>query len=366
MHASSLSTTVAYFISPHGFGHAARSVAVMEELSRIRANQRFQIFTTVPAWFFEDSLGESFDLHSVVTDIGLIQTSSLEEDVPATVRALDEFLPFESQLITSIASKVRELDCQLVVSDISPLGLAVARAAGLPSVLVESFTWDWIYEGYLEETRELERFQPELRKLFESSDLRIQPDPCCRPEYEARHVGPVSRRFRGSRGETRRRLGIEETRAMVLLTMGGVVWKYTFSENLETEDDVVFVVPGGANQWTTRNNLLLLPHRSPIYHPDLVAAADIVVGKLGYSTLAETYHAGTPLIFVQRPRFPESPVLAAFARKHLPCAEISADAFQRGAWIDDLAALLGSERPAPVAENGAKEIARHLDHLLKS
>ena len=59
-------------------------------------------------------------------------------------------------------------------------------------------------------------------------------------------------------------------------------------------------------------------------------------------------------------------VLAAFAHQHLPCAEISADAFQRGVWIDDLAALLGSERPAPVAENGAKEIARHLDRLLES
>ena len=29
--------------------------------------------------------------------------------------------------------------------DISPLGLMVAERAGLPSVLVENFTWDWLY-----------------------------------------------------------------------------------------------------------------------------------------------------------------------------------------------------------------------------
>ena len=42
-------------------------------------------------------------------------------------------------------------------------------------------------------------------------------------------------------------------------------------------------------------NVILLPANTDLYHPDLVHAADAVVAKLGYSTVAETYSAGVPL-----------------------------------------------------------------------
>ena len=34
------------------------------------------------------------------------------------------------------------------IADAPPLGCAAAAAAGVPSVVVTNFTWDWIYEGY--------------------------------------------------------------------------------------------------------------------------------------------------------------------------------------------------------------------------
>ena len=71
--------------------------------------------------------------------------------------------------------------------------------------------------------------------------------------------------------------------------------------------DVTFVIPGGADDYLWQENLVLLPHHSRFYHPDLVAAADAVVGKVGYSTVAETFHAGAPLGYVPRTRFRESP-----------------------------------------------------------
>jgi hypothetical protein len=39
---------IAYFISPHGFGHASRAAAVMEALYKIESSIRFEIFTTTP------------------------------------------------------------------------------------------------------------------------------------------------------------------------------------------------------------------------------------------------------------------------------------------------------------------------------
>ena len=241
----------------------------------------------------------------------------------------------------------------------------VAARAGIPGVLVESFTWDWVYESYLENEPDLGRFIPLLRQSFDSAAVRFQTDPCCQPRVDSTRVDPVSRRFRTEPDITRHRLAIASDRQVVLLTMGGVVWEYEFLDLLERHPETVFVVPGGAERWTSRGNLVLLPHHTPLYHPDLVAAADVVIGKLGYSTLAEAYRAGVPLVFVRRPRFPESPVLAEFAQRHLPCHEISAEEFRAGAWLEVLPQLLVAERRAPVEANGADEIAGSLVDLLQ-
>jgi hypothetical protein len=229
---------------------------------------------------------------------------------------------------------------------------------------VESFTWDWVYERYLENEPGLAPFLPLLRQSFDSATVRIQTEPCCQSLVDSTRVGPVSRRFRTQPGETRRRLDIAGDRPMVLVTMGGVVWEYEFLDLLERHPEMIFVVPGGAERWTKRDNLVLLPHHTPLYHPDLVAAADVVIAKLGYSTLAEAYRAGVPLAFVRRPRLPESSSLAEFAQRHLPCLEISPEGFRAGTWLEKLPRLLAADRPPPVDSNGADEIAAHLDSLL--
>jgi hypothetical protein len=39
---------------------------------------------------------------------------------------------------------------KIVVADIPPLAVAAAERAGIPSVALANFTWDWIYRGFPE------------------------------------------------------------------------------------------------------------------------------------------------------------------------------------------------------------------------
>ena len=71
---------VASFISPQGFGHATRAASVMEALAGIKMSLQFDIFTTVPEWFFANSNSFSFQYHRLETDIGLVQKSSFHEN----------------------------------------------------------------------------------------------------------------------------------------------------------------------------------------------------------------------------------------------------------------------------------------------
>jgi hypothetical protein len=358
---SAVSPRIAYVISPHGFGHASRSAAVLEALRELRPEIVPHLFTTVPPWFLEDSLGGEYELHPVVTDVGLVQLSPIEEDPPATLEALNALRPF-SRTAEPLARAFEEHGCELVVCDISPLGLAAAKLAGRPSVLVESFTWDWIYEPYFEAAPGLEEVAREMTALFATATLHLQTEPACQPARGAISVAPVYREPRSTPAEVRKELGLDR-RPLVLISMGGISSSFSFLDRLRDLPGLQFVAFGGT-ELERRDNLLLLPHRSPVYFPDLVATAEAVVGKLGYSTVAEAWGAGTRYAYVPRPRFPEGPFLAEFVGRHLPGLELDAADFESGDWLGLLPELLDRPRPGRRSQNGARQAAEQLSSLL--
>jgi hypothetical protein len=79
---------IAYFISPHGLGHAARAASIMAALSKRDASTGFEIFSKVAPAFFRDSHVGRFGYHSLLTDIGIVQQDSLNEDIGRTVKPL--------------------------------------------------------------------------------------------------------------------------------------------------------------------------------------------------------------------------------------------------------------------------------------
>jgi UDP:flavonoid glycosyltransferase YjiC (YdhE family) len=359
------SQRMAYFISPHGYGHAARAAAIMAALHQQRPAVHFEIFTQVPAWFFADSLPGNFSYHSVLTDIGLAQKNSLVEDLPQTLQRLAKFIPFESDQIEKLAEQVQGLGCSLILCDISPLGLAVARAAGLPSILVENFIWDWIYQGYAAREPEFEKYIVLFQSWFKSATYHIQTEPICQPNSASLTTEPVSRPKRTPANLTRQKLGLPAEARAILLTMGGIPWDYSFLVPLLAYPDYYFIIPGGSEQPEIRQNLVLLPHHSQFFHPDLVHAADAVVGKLGYSTLAEVYHAGIPFGYIPRPGFRESEVMSRYVDRYMSGVEITAAQFENGAWLAVLPELLALPRLNHTTTNGAEQAAQFIGNLLK-
>jgi len=349
---------VAYVVSAHGFGHAARSCAVMDAMAQMREDLRFEILTTVPEWFFTQSLAAEHCVHRHETDVGLVQLTSLEEDLEATVERLDRLLGPPATALEALMSRLRTQRCDAVVCDVSPLGLVAANELQLPSVLVENFTWDWIYRGYAHPPAKLLRHADTLGAMFLLADLRIQTDPVCARSEDAHLVAPISRTPRMPGADLRARLGVPERADLVLLTMGGIRWEYHSLGALSGARSTWFVVPGGDDAPHRNGNLLRLPFRSDYYHPDLVNAADLVVGKLGYSTVAEAYHANAALAYVARPHFPESEVLERFALSRMGAAPVAQDDFNSGRWLADLDKMLGAVRRSGPRENGAEPAAR--------
>jgi hypothetical protein len=345
---------LSWFISPHGFGHAARASSVIAAVSRLCAGIGHHIFTTVPKTFFDDSLeGVSFVYHSLECDIGMVQRTPLVEDVEGTTRALHR-LPLDGgRVFERIVGEVAATRSRLVISDIAPLGLAVANRLSLPGILIENFTWDWIYRAYDDPL--LGVFGDRMGEIFDSAALRIQTVPVCRPVFGAHTVPPVSRRRRLEPDEVRESLGIPADHRVVLMSIGGL--EGALGAGFRPPPATTLVAPGDGDRIDADGDLIWIPAMGGPYHPDLVAASDLVVAKLGYSTVAEVYHAGTAFAYLRRPTFPESPILEAFVEEHIQSAPLPDD------WLDDPATarviedLLGAPRPGKSRINGAKEAA---------
>ncbi|CAB1077249.1 hypothetical protein JY97_13570 [Alkalispirochaeta odontotermitis] len=355
---------IAYFISPHGFGHAARAAAVMQAISDLDDSVGFEIFTTVPSWFFEDSLSASFSCHALLTDIGLVQISAFQADLDQTLRSLDVFLPFPASLISDVSTTVSGLDCGLVICDISPLGIAIAKDAGIPSLLVENFTWEWMYEPYAATDERFRRHIDCLHSLYQSVNYHIQTEPvCCRNSADLT-TPPVSRKILTPGRRVKRQLDTPDTARLVLVTAGGINQGYTFMHELQKVPDVYFVLPGAGPEMQIRHNCIILPHRSNFYHPDLVNACDAVVGKVGYSTLAEVFRAGIPFGYVTRSDFRESASMAAFIENQMPGFQLEESDFSSGRWIAEVSNLLELGRVQQQLPNGAEAIGQFvLDRL---
>ena len=336
----------------------------MAAMQQKQPRAHFHIFTQTPRWFFDESLTGPFTYHEAASDVGVAQRSPMQEDLPETLRRLEAFIPFGEERLENLARLLRQQGCQAVVCDISPLGIAAAKKAALPVVLIENFTWDWIYEAYLPRFPQFAPFIAMLKDVFEMADFHIQMAPVCRPRRGAKTFSqPASRAPRTPAARTRQKLNIAPGERTALISMGGIPQRFDFLERLKAFEDVRFIVPGGADEMVLCGNLALLPHHSDFYHPDLVAASDAVIGKAGYSTIAEAYHAGIPFGYVNRSGFREAEALEAFIRSELNGMEIPMQDFLTGNWGGCLSHLLALPRVPRRAPNGADLVADYLFSL---
>jgi len=353
-------TKIACFITPHGFGHATRMTAVLEALQERIPDLHPHLFTTVPKSLFAETL-KRFSYHYMACDIGLAQKDGLHADIQTSIQQLQEFLPFDTCLLNELAEKIQ--GCQLVLCDIAPIGIAVARIAGIKSVLIENFTWDWIYKAYLQDHPGLQPAISYLNSQYQQADVHIRCKPYCSMMQGDLECGPISRRIRTGRTEMRKRLRCKN-KNIVLISMGGMDLKLPFINLLPDRKETFFILTGQEKTHRLKENILLLARDSEFYHPDLINAADLVICKSGYSTVAECAQAGVSIVTVGRLRFPESVILEKFSTSMLNGRSLEQADFLSGSWIRHLNQFCSPSRKPAIATKGADTAAQYLSMLL--
>ncbi|HZK61294.1 MAG TPA: glycosyltransferase family protein [Anaerovoracaceae bacterium] len=353
---------IAYFISSHGFGHAARAFAVMHELNKLGKYQ-FVIFSEVPLWFFQETLKFKFDYKIYKTDVGLIQNDPFIENLKETIKALEKIYPVASDELLGLSKILSKLKIDLVICDISPIGILAANSASIPSLLIENFTWDWIYKSYQDQYPEFTKFTGYLQDIFNEANFHLQTEPICNQRIKYPLINPIFREPTQKRKQIRNELGVGQNELLVLITMGGIPFIIPDSLSFARYKNLKIVFPGAnVKNETVFENILFLPHHHHYFHPNLVHASDIVIGKIGYSTIAETFSACLPFLFISRKGFRESFYLEEFVKKRMIGKEIERNFLDNDDWLSIAMEFYQRSRGKTQIINGANEAS---DFIMK-
>jgi L-arabinokinase len=334
--------SVAFYISGHGFGHASRSIELINALIDRQPGLRIVARTQAAAWLFKRTAHPSLELSPVETDTGVVQIDSLRLDAVETIHRAREFMAFFDQRVDAEVKFLRAHDVSVVIADLPPLGIAAAHAAGLPAIAYGNFTWDWIYAGY----GGGDTVARAIGDVYAHTMLALRL-PMWGGFETMKHVRDIPFAARHSNQEpddTRRALGIPLGEQVVLTSFGGY----------GVEGASKPAIPGYHVLWPGDIDENAMYEKGYRYQ-DLVRAVDVVVTKPGYGIISECIANDTALLYTSRGDFREYPVLVREMPKYLRCEYLEQEDLFSGNWKPALDRVLAQPSP-PVkpATNGAQ------------
>ncbi|XP_066369481.1 L-arabinokinase-like isoform X1 [Miscanthus floridulus] len=326
------SLVFAFYLTGHGFGHATRAIEVVRHL--IAAGHEVHVATAVPEFVFTAEVrSPRLRIRRAILDCGAVQADALTVDPLATLEKYREVavVPRES-ILRAEAEWLSSIKADLVVSDVVPIVCRVASDLGVCSVCIGNFSWDFIYAEYIMEAGYHHRsIVWQIAEDYSYCDILLRL-PGYSPMPAFRNVNDVPlvvRGFRKSRSEVRKELGIEENAKVLVFNFGGqpAGWK------LKQEwlpDGWICLVCGASDSQDVPPNFIKLAKDA--YTPDVMAASDCMLGKIGYGTASEVLACKLPLVFVRRDYFNEEPFLRNLLEYYQNSIEIIRSDFLAGHW----------------------------------
>ena len=346
--------------SGHGFGHAARDAAVLQELRRLRPEWMLVMSSALPAPLVNLLLGDPAIQHRRVQwDVGMVQADALGVNPAATLTALDQL---EQRLPAVIEVEANWLASQgkpvLVLGDIPPAAAALAQRVDAPLIWMSNFGWDDIYAPL---GPDFEPWAHAAATAYRRGDLLLRcpfdlPMNWGLPECR---LGLVCGTPRSIPADLQMSLdGLQSP--LVLVGFGGLGLSIS-SDLFRLWPNHHFLLPASAVESGSADlaalpNLTVLP--AGLRPIDVLPRCSRFLGKPGFSSFCEAMAHKVGLHVVERSGFAEAAVLMDGLQRHGHHRRLSRRDLDRGAWQLDYPLVQPND--APLSAFGASEAALEL------
>jgi L-arabinokinase len=351
--------------------------------------------------FFEENLPgistDSYSSHVRCLDAGALQSHPLAVDMEATLKFyVRDIFPSHDDMVATEVEFLKNYGVELVLVDATPIACTAGKAAGVKTVILSNFTWDYIYQDMLSMLTASSTVGASLPDNVQAAVEQCNRDYLAATDYvQLPGATPIPsgvsaskvldapllcRRSSLTRAEVFAKYSIHFPleAPMLVLSFGGHA-----SDNFMLRGDMLppswnCVVLGGGWVCDDSHRFQFLPRDT--FVPDVFSAADVVLGKIGkqhcgnpqssklthhfscyvgYGTVSEcvsAYPKPTPLIYVPRSGWPEEIYLINYI-VGLNCGVcMSPESFLAGSWrqciedamnlcpcVDDCEVVMGSD-----------------------
>jgi hypothetical protein len=351
-------------ISAHGFGHMAQTAPVLNALRARLPDLQLTIRCGLPRECLALRIEGAFEHIPSASDFGLSMKSALDVDRPASLARYRAFHADWDVQVNEYAQLLAQHRPDWMLANISYLALAAAERARVPATALCSLNWAEIFYPYCADAPDAGPIRARMLAAYRCAEafLRITPGMDMPGLNNLIPIGPIARQGRNRRAELHRALGLHANARLVLVAMGGMPLRLT-PMTWPHHPDLLWVAPQSTGM--QRTDVISLESIDMDFS-DLIASCDCVMTKSGYGTFVEAAAAGTPLLYVERPDWPEEPCLVAWLHQHQRAAGISREQFEHGDFGEAIWDRACGARPAPIAPTGIEQAAGHLLARLQS
>lgn len=346
-------------ISGHGFGHVAQTAPILNALHQRCPQLRITVRSSVPAEHLSSRIHAPFTHLQSLGDIGMVMSSALEVDVEKSRSSYQHFHADWTIRVNEEARLLKALHADLVFSNVGYLPLAGAQLAGIPNVALCSLNWADIYRHYCGD----DAIAQQILSCYTGADafLRATPgmamsDASTTGLANLIHVAPIADTGRNRRSEIDHHLKLSSEEKLVLVSMGGVSSRLPI-ENWPRIEGVRYLVQAG---WRANHPDAIVFEAIPMSFSELLASSDAMLCKPGYGSFVEAACSGVPVLYVDRPDWPESPALIKWLQAHAVSREISREEMEQGKFAQLLGEIWNEARPAAVVPTGSTQAADYL------
>lgn len=278
---------ILYFISDHGLGHLTRSISIIREFK----NEVEFIIRNSNIDFIKQSLPYTKTFVGKTDQGPIIDDNGISIDWNHSKFTIENWYKKINLNIKNEEKTISKINPDLIISDISPLGLSVSKKLSIPSMVISNFTWLDIFDQFPDFDIN------SLRMIYENTSLCLQlPLSTSMDVFKnKKSVGFVSKKPTLSKYSVRKNLGIDNSKFLIFVNLPSY-----FTINISSQKNVQVISTGA--KVNVKDFILLKPW---IEGQNLVASSDLVICKCGYGMISECLTNNIPFYYLFDKNHPE-------------------------------------------------------------
>ncbi len=364
-------STIAYFISDHGFGHATRSIAIIRSLLECDLDISINIHTFKPLFLVQKSFAtledpKRLEFNEQSNDIGFIGDSVTGKiDYRSTAKDVHKWIQnWHSSYLFEEYCYLKRKKIDLIISDIAPQPFLLAKKLQVPSIAISNFTWFDIYQNPVFHQEDLESIWMAYREASLGLILPFNLDNtvyCTMMETNL-----VSRNPTRTKQQMITLLDLDSFEHIIYSGTGGS-FKNPFKEEWKNKNETAFIL--GGQPTNTSNNVRTIPILDP-EGQDYIACSDFALIKFSYSSVSEAIRSHVPILGVDFAQTTESILIKRVVENLGIGMGISIEEYFQGKWKKYIPLVLEmrknySNLPERFVKNGEAQIANIILELLE-